>query len=99
MSELDPAGIVWRKISNVVVGSVPATASLLGLCTWSAGSGASSSACTTTGRAVPGRTVSAIAPRNSPIAKSGPDTAIIFPDQAHGQLVSGPSNRHPHQGT
>ena len=37
MSELDPAGIVCRKISNVVVGSLPATASLLGLCTWSGG--------------------------------------------------------------
>ena len=60
MSELWPGGIVCRNSSNVTVGSRPAIDSVVGLCTCPAGSVSSSPACTTTGRAVPGRTAALI---------------------------------------
>src|SRR5215207_6452323 len=38
-SELSPGGIICRKISKVVVGSVPAMDDTVGLCTWPDGVG------------------------------------------------------------
>ena len=76
MSELRPGGMVCRNISKVVVGSRPAIDSADGLCTSPEGSASSSAACTTTGRASTGRTVSESPLRNSARVKSGPDCAI-----------------------